>query len=133
MLFQLLFGLTLAMALIPGGHRSVATDISGTWNCVIDQKDEDGPMSVTFVFKQEGEKLSGTYSDNLQRDAALAGTVKGDKLTFSWEIKPPAGMGKRSGVTVIFTGRIESPNRMVGDAGRPFCDACKWTATRKKK
>jgi len=112
-----------------------AANISGAWKCTIDQKDEDGPMTVTFVFKQEGEKLTGAYSDAMRRDLPITGAVKGDKVVFSYEAKPPAGV-KKPGLIVSFTGTIESPTRITGTlpVGSPYCaSGCKWTATRKKK
>jgi hypothetical protein len=125
--------LSLAVGTAGGG----ASNISGTWDCSIDQKDEDGPMSVTFVFKQEGETLTGAYSDAARRNLPITGTVKGNKVTFSYEAKPPAGVKKPGGgLVVTFTGAIESPTRITGTlpVGSPYCSAgCEWTATKKKK
>lgn len=124
------------LSLSLGNAGVVATNISGTWACVIDQKDDDGPMKVTFVFKQEGEKLTGAYSDAIRRDLPITGVVKGNKVEFSYEAKPPAGVKKPGGITVNFTGAIESPAKITGTlpVGSPYCDAgCKWTAAKKKK
>jgi hypothetical protein len=132
---QLLIVVLLTLALGTAGAGVGATNISGAWTCTIDQKDEDGPMTVTFVFKQEGEKLTGAYSDAMRRDLPITGTVKGDKVVFNYEAKPPAGV-KKPGLIVSFTGTIESPTRITGTLpiGSPYCaGGCKWTATRKKK
>lgn len=59
-----------------------ATNISGTWNAKVDLGDYSG--SPTFVLKQDGEKLTGTYSGKLG-DADLTGTVKADKVTFDFD------------------------------------------------
>jgi len=45
--------------------------------------------SPTFVLKQDGEKLTGTYSGALG-DAPLTGTVKGDKISFDFEVQGAA-------------------------------------------
>ena len=122
--------LSLALGTAGGG----AANISGTWDCSIDQKDEDGPMRVTFVFKHDGETLTGAYSDAARRNQPITGTVKGDKVAFSYEAKPPAGV-KKPGLIVGFTGTIESPTRITGTlpTGSPYCaGGCKWTAIRKK-
>ena len=131
MKYPLLIVVLLGLSLGTAGARAGATNVSGTWSCSIDQKDEDGPMTVTFVFKQEGEKLTGTYSDTLNRHE-VTGTVNGNKVVLSWELKPPPNSKKTGSLTVTFNGVIESPTKMTGTVGRPFCDACKWTATKKK-
>jgi hypothetical protein len=135
MKYQLPIVVLLGLAL--GTAGAGANNISGTWSSFIDQKDDDGPMHVTFVFKQDGEKLTGAYSDAIHRDLPITGAVKGDKLEFSYELKPPAGVKKPGGgVTITFTGAIESPTRMTGTlpVGSPYCRAgCAWTATKKKK
>ena len=59
-----------------------AVDISGKWQFTVDT--DAGSGSPTFVFKQDGEKLSGTYS-GLFGTAQLTGTVKGDAIEFSFE------------------------------------------------
>jgi hypothetical protein len=130
MKYQLLIIVLLGLALriVVAG----ATNISGTWACVIDQKDDDGPMTVTFVIKQDGEKLTGAYSDAVTRNAPITGTVKGNKVMLSYELNPPAESKKTLGLTVNFTGAIESPTKMTGAVGRPYCNDCKWTATKKK-
>ena len=69
-----LLGLLLGTA----GAWARAADISGTWECSVDL--EGGPQNVrnTFVFKQQGEKLTGTQSGELG-DHDITGTVKGIK------------------------------------------------------
>ena len=136
MKYQLLIVLLHGLLLGTSGAWAGATDISGTWTCTIDQKDDDGPMTVTFVLKQEGEKLTGAYSDVGHRDLPITGTVKGNKLEFSWEFKPPADSKKKGSLIVTFAGTIVSPTKITGTlpSGSSYCAAgCNWTATRKKK
>jgi hypothetical protein len=129
LLIVFLFGLSLGTV----GTAAGANNISGTWSVSIDQRDQDGPVNLTFVFKQEGEKLTGAYLRSGQsEEAKVTGTVKENKVTFSYEIKPPPQI-KKPGLTVTFTGTIESPTKITGSIGRPFCDECKWTATKMKK
>src|SRR5215510_6986536 len=109
--YLLLIVLSLGLALGTVDARIGAGDISGTWSCSIDQKDEDGPMTVTFVLKQEGEKLTGTYSDSFNRHE-VTGTVNGNKAVFSFEIKPPPNSKKTGSLTATFNGTIESPTKM---------------------
>lgn len=61
-----------------------AADVSGTWNAKVDLGGQGG--SPTFVLKQDGEKLTGTYSGALG-DAPLTGTIKGDKISFDFSVQ----------------------------------------------
>jgi len=133
MMYQLLIIVLLGLSLAPVGAGAGATNISGTWACSIDRPEaKGGPINVTFVFKQDGEKLTGTFSGfGPIREEKVTGTVEGDKVTFGWELKVPPEQ-KKSSLQVAFTGAIESPTKMTGDVGRPYCDGCKWTATKKK-
>src|SRR5262249_51372213 len=123
---QLLTVVLLGLSLIPAGAPSGATDISGTWACSIEMG-EPKPTSVTFAFKQEGEKLSGAYT-HPQRQLSVTGTVKGDQVVFSYKL-----VSDKSSMTVRYTGTIESPTKMTGavewiGGGVP---PGKWTATKK--
>lgn len=57
-------------------------DITGKW--IFDVQTDQGSGSPTFTFKQEGEKLTGTYSGTFG-EAVLAGTVKGNAVKFSFK------------------------------------------------
>jgi hypothetical protein len=59
-----------------------AATISGTWNAKVDLGGQAG--TPTFVLKQDGEKLTGTYSGALG-EAPLTGTVKGNAVTFDFD------------------------------------------------
>ena len=61
---------------------ALAHDVSGKWTFNVET--DAGSGSPTFVFKQDGEKLTGTYS-GMFGTADLAGTVKGDGIEFSFE------------------------------------------------
>ena|SRR2546422_1897052 len=125
---QLLIVFLLGLSLAPAGSWAGATDISGTWTLAFMPGDK--PINTTFVFKQKGEELSGTYSGPFG-EHQITGTVKGDKVVFGFEVKGP---GSKGSVTATFAGTIESPTKMSGTVGNPFCgnEGCKWTATKKK-
>lgn len=59
-----------------------AADISGSWSASV--KLDAGSGTATFVFKQTGENLSGTYSGVLG-NAEVKGTVKGNQVEWSFE------------------------------------------------
>ncbi len=131
MKYQPLIVVFLSLSLGASVARANATDISGTW--VLAYMGSDGnPVNLTFVFKQEGAKLTGTFAGNGPiGEQKITGAVKGDKVVFGFKLK---GQSDKDSVTAIFDGAIESPTKMTGAVGSPFCGAgCNWTATRKKK
>ena len=110
------------------GHTSSAADISGTWNFSVDL-DGGGHGDPIFVFKQEGEKLTGTYSGPLG-EYKVTGTVTGAKAVFGFDFKNDDMAGKAT-----YTATIESPTKMTGTV--EFKDngggeRGKWTATKKE-
>lgn len=61
-----------------------AASVSGTWDAKVDLGGQGG--TPTFVLKQDGEKLTGTYSGALG-EAPLTGTVKGSTVTFDFDVQ----------------------------------------------
>jgi autotransporter translocation and assembly factor TamB len=61
-----------------------AVNISGTWNAKVDLGGQGG--TPTFVLKQDGERLTGTYTGALG-DAPLTGTIKADKIAFDFTVQ----------------------------------------------
>jgi hypothetical protein len=59
----------------------LAADLSGTWSAsvVLDA----GSGTATFVLKQTGDTLSGSYSGALG-EAKVTGSVKGDEVEWSF-------------------------------------------------
>jgi hypothetical protein len=58
-----------------------AADITGTWKGVF--QGPEGGMDMTFTFKQEGTKLTGTVQPpNMDAVPFSDGKVEGDKLSF---------------------------------------------------
>jgi hypothetical protein len=82
-----------------------AADITGTWEFTVETAQGSGTPS--FEFKQEGEKLTGTYSGMFGK-APISGTVKGDAVEFTFEV--PNLDGK-----VHYKGTLDGPTRMKGD------------------
>ena len=60
---------------------SFAADVTGKWTAEVQGR--NGAMTTTFVFKVEGEKLTGTVSGRGGDTAISDGTVKGDDLSFN--------------------------------------------------
>jgi hypothetical protein len=123
MVYQLMFVVLLALSLGMTGTGAGAENISGTWAFSINL--EGGPQNVknTLVFKQEGEKLTGSQSGGLG-DHQITGTVKGDKVTFGFDLKWGDQTAK-----VTYNGTIQSPTKMSGTLEFPKGPG-NWTATR---
>jgi hypothetical protein len=117
--FSLGFGLTLV------GAEAEPVNLTGTWG--VQYMGSQGPIKMTFVFKQTGEKLTGDYSGPLG-PYNVRGVVKGKQVVFGWEMDGNGG----TTFTVAFKGAIESATRMTGTVGNPFCGdvGCTWTAAR---
>ena len=75
-----------------------AVNVTGAWD--VEVQTEGGGGTPSFTFKQDGEKLSGSYKGALG-ESTLAGTVKGDKIEFSFKVS-----GQVEG-TVTYTGTTD--------------------------
>ncbi|MBK9316171.1 MAG: hypothetical protein IPM55_18310 [Acidobacteria bacterium] len=73
-------------------------DVSGDWEVQVET--DAGSGSPSFTFKQEGEKLTGNYK-GLLGESQLTGSVKGDKIEFSFKVS-----GQIEG-TVVYTGTTD--------------------------
>ena len=99
----------------------LAADISGTWEFTVETSQGSG--SPSFEFKQDGEKLTGTYSGMFGK-APISGTVKGDQVEFTFEVSNVDGK-------VRYKGTLDGATRMKGDV--EYGDVGKGTFTAKKK
>lgn len=96
-----------------------AADVSGTWNAKVDLGGQGG--TPTFVFKQDGEKLTGTYSGALG-EAPLHGTIKGNEITFDFDVQ---------GAAVHYAGKLDAAgNKMEGTCDYGGQASGTFTATR---
>lgn len=71
------------------------TDVTGTWNFVVEL--DVGGGEPTFVFKQDGETLTGTYEGTFG-SADVTGTVKGNEIQFTFGAQ---------GAEATYTGTID--------------------------
>jgi len=99
-----------------------AHDVSGKW--IFQVETDAGSGSPTFVFKQAGEKLTGTYT-GLFGNAELTGTVKGDDIEFSFEAGTPDQKAK-----MVYKGKIESPDKMKGSVDLGGIGSGTWTGAK---
>jgi hypothetical protein len=83
-----------------------AADITGKWRFTVET--EMGSGTPTFVLKQDGEKVSGTYSGQLG-EAPVAGTVKGDNVELQLEVAPQGDK-----IVVKYSGTLDGDDKMKG-------------------
>ncbi|MGA2738806.1 MAG: hypothetical protein ABSG65_15325 [Bryobacteraceae bacterium] len=100
----------------------LAHDISGNWEFSVDTAAGSG--SPSFIFKQDGEKLTGTYTGLLGK-ADLTGTVKGDQIDFKFDFS----YSGQSGVA-HYTGTIDSDKKMKGKVEIGDLGEGTWTGTK---
>jgi hypothetical protein len=100
-----------------------AADVSGSWQFTVETP--AGTGNPTFVFEQDGEKLTGTYTGMLGK-AEVTGTVKGDRIEFEFEASYE---GQK--FIIRYAGTVESPTRMKGTARFGDMGEGSWTAVRK--
>jgi hypothetical protein len=99
-------------------------DVTGTWVLQIDLGGGQGG-SPSVALKQEGEKLSGTYSSQVVGEHQVTGAVKGNAVTFGFEASFDG-----NAVKVTYSGTVEK-DAMKGDV--TFGDFATGTFTGKKK
>jgi len=100
-------------------------DIAGAWAFQIDLGGgTTGTPTVTF--KQDGEKITGTYSSQVLGEHAITGTIKGNELKFGFD----ADFGGTA-VKAAYAGTVDKDSMKgtvsFGDVGNGT-----FTATRKK-
>jgi hypothetical protein len=86
----------LLAALLAWPLLSHSADITGTWHVKVVLGDQGG--TPTFVLKQDGEKLTGTYSGALG-DAEIKGTVKGDEVKLEFDVE---------GIPIRYEGKLNA-------------------------
>ncbi len=83
-----------------------AADISGNWKGTADTP--NGSMERSFVFKQEGSKLTGeTTSSMMGKSAIENGKVEGDTVTFTI-----TGRFGDNEMKLNYSGKIVSPTEI---------------------
>lgn len=85
------FGPSLGVA----ADAASAVNVTGTWDAVVETPQGSG--TPVFTLQQEGTKLTGKYKGQLG-EASVAGSVKGNAVSFSYQVSGEDGKIEYSGV-----------------------------------
>jgi len=107
----------------PAPAAAGGINITGDWTFMVETGQGSG--SPSFSFKQDGEKLTGTYKGQFG-EAPLTGTVKGADIKFVMKI---SAQGQE--MTITYSGKIENKDSMKGTAALGELGEATWTAKRK--
>jgi hypothetical protein len=119
-----LFVLIAFIVALPARAQDKPADIAGAWAFQIEiGGGTTGTPTVTF--KQDGEKVTGTYSSQVIGEHELSGTIKGNALTFSFSAD-----FQGTAIQVTYSGTVDK-DTMKGTV--KFGDAGDGTFTAKKK
>ena len=104
-----------------GGAASGGANISGNW--AFEVQTDQGTGSPSFTFKQDGEKLTGTYKGAFG-EGPLEGTVKGNAINFIVKVN-----AQGQDVSITYTGTIEN-GAMKGTVKLGEMGSGTWTGKR---
>ena len=86
---------------------ALAADISGTWKATVETP--NGAMETTFVFKVEGDKVTGTATLGQMGESAISeGKVDGDNVTFAVVRSGPNGEFR-----INYTGKVNGDEMKI--------------------
>lgn len=98
-----------------------AEDVTGKWTSTVET--DAGSGNPSFVFKQSGEDLTGTYAGAFG-EAPINGKVKGDSIEFTFKASNDG-----EGVTCKYKGKI-SGNQIKGTVDLGSVGTGTFTATK---
>jgi hypothetical protein len=112
-----------AQAVAPQAPQATAaTNLTGKWLFTV-TTDARGTATPTVSLTQKGDSLTGRYSSQILGEADVVGVVGRDGVfEFSFEVQ---------GMTVAYTGRVESRDALKGTA--KFGDVASGTFTAKRQ
>lgn len=104
------FSVITALVLVGVGSPTLTAqakfDLTGEW--VFDVQTDQGSGSPSFVFKQTGEKLAGTYKGTFG-EATVTGTVTGKTFTLAFKAS-----AQGQDLAISYDGEIESNASVKG-------------------
>jgi hypothetical protein len=113
----------LALVALVASISAAPVDVSGTWNASMQLEAITGHPVLTF--KQDGEKLTGTYAGRYG-EFKLEGTVKEKSIQFS-----VAFLAEGQHTQGVFRGTVDG-DTMGGEVAFEGAGEGTWNATREK-
>jgi hypothetical protein len=117
-------GASVPSASSTASSQGSGANITGVWDFAVETSQGSG--SPTFTFKQDGEKLTGTYKGQFG-EAPLTGTVKGADIKFVIKVS-----AQGQDLTITYSGKIENKDNMKGTAALGELGEATWTGKRKQ-
>ncbi len=105
---------------------ATAANITGTWEVTIHYPPPDGDYQATYVLKQDGEKITGTYH-GMYGPADVTGTIKSADVVLTVTVNV-----RDSPQTARFSGKVSSATKMSGMVTGTSNEPRKWSAEKKK-
>jgi hypothetical protein len=102
-----------------------AADVDGKWTASMPAQ-QGNTMEVTFTFKADGNKLTGTMANPRGEREIQDGTIDGDNISFNQTFERGGNTmkivykGKVSGDTIEFTRSFEGGQGKGGGRGATF-------------
>jgi hypothetical protein len=93
------FLMAFAMAIFVAAPQAQKVDVTGDWAFSVETGMGSGTPAITF--KQDGEKLTGTYNGQLG-NTNFTGTVKGTAIEFSFTVD-----AQGQSVDVVYKGTVD--------------------------
>lgn len=88
-------------------YAAVAHDLTGRWTLAV--VTDNGTGYPVLDLKQDGDKITGSYTSNAMGSRTIQGSVRGDTLSFALSA---SGMGE--GVVLTYTAHIVTPDSLNG-------------------
>lgn len=86
---------------------AILHDLTGRWQLAV--VTDNGTGYPILEIKQEGDRVTGSYTSNAMGARTIAGRVIGDTLSFTLS---PSGAGE--GMVLTYTARIVTPDSLNG-------------------
>lgn len=110
---RLIAAVAVLAALATTAAAAALHDLSGRWMLAV--VTDNGTGYPTLELKQDGDKITGSYTSNAMGNRSISGNVRGDTLSFTL-----SASGAGEGVVLTYTARIigtDSLNGTVDFAG----------------
>ena len=103
----------LMLAGLLGAAPAFAAEIDGTWTGSIDTP--NGPVPLTYVFKSEGNRLTGTApGPNNSELPILEGRIEGDTITYALDLDFGQGPMRFHYTGVLSSGELKVRSEFMG-------------------